>query len=239
VVGALDGVAVRQEQPLAAEVQYVANEYSRKGFYALNTQAVCAADYKIRWMSCMSPGACHDSTAFARTRLGQILLDSTHELTAALINTGSCLLADEAYAASEVWAVPWPGSGLGDQWEASYNFYQSSSRIHIKQAFRMLSWRWGVFWRPLRVNFAKRPSLVRACFCWHNLCRGHATARECVLSRWGTDSVGCGAPPATTDTMGPNQRGRRRDCECFNLRVRMTRRVEERGLLRPGVGSMF
>jgi len=116
----------------------------------------------------MSPGACHDSTAFAKTRLGQILLDSTQELTAALMNTGSCLLADEAYAASEVLAVPWPGSGRRDQGKDSYNFYQSSSRIHIEQAFRMLSWRWGVFWRPLRVPFAKRPSLVRAWFFLHN-----------------------------------------------------------------------
>ena len=67
----------------------------------------------------MSPGACHDSTAFAGTHLGQILLDSTHELTVALINAGHCLVADEAYAASEVLAVPWPGSGRGDQWKDS------------------------------------------------------------------------------------------------------------------------
>jgi len=229
VIGALDGVAVRQDQPLVADAQCVADYYSRKGFYAFNTQAVCDADYKFLWMSCMSPGACHDSTAFAGTHLGQILLDSTHELTVALINAGHCLVADEAYAASEVLAVPWPGSGRGDQWKDSYNFYQSSSRIHIEQAFGMLSWRWGVFWRTLRVPFAKRPSLVRACFRLHNFCRGHATARDCVVSPWGNDSVGCDASFAPTDTVGPNQRGRRRDCERSNLRVRMTRREEESG----------
>jgi len=71
VIGALDGMAVRQEQPLAADVQCVADCYSRKGFYAFNTQAVCDADYKSRWMSCMSPGACHDSTALASTLSGK------------------------------------------------------------------------------------------------------------------------------------------------------------------------
>jgi len=71
VIGALDGMAVRQEQPLAADVQCVADYYSRKGFYAFNTQAVCDADYKSRWMSCMSPGACHDSTALASTLSGK------------------------------------------------------------------------------------------------------------------------------------------------------------------------
>jgi len=239
VIGALDGVAFRQEQPLAADVQCVADNYSWKGFNESNTQAVCDADYKLRWMSCMSLGACHDSTAFSSTRLGQILLDSTLEPTAALINAGHCLVADKACAESEVLAVPWPGSGRGDQWKDSYNFYQSSSSIHIEQAFGMLSWRCGVFWRPLRVSFAKRPSLVRACLRLHNFCRGHATARDCVVSPWDNDSVGCDASFAPTDTVGPNQRGRRRDCERSNLRVRMTRRVKESGLLRPGVGSMF
>jgi len=38
VIGALDGVAVRQEQPLSSDVQCVADYYSRKGFYAFNTQ---------------------------------------------------------------------------------------------------------------------------------------------------------------------------------------------------------
>ena len=164
VIGALDGVTVRQEQPLDSYVQCVADYYSRKGFYAFNTQAGCEADYKFRRMSCMSPSACHDSTAFASTRLGKILLDPTHELTAALISAGNCLVADEAYVASEVLAVPYPGSGRGDRWIDAYNFDQSSSRIHIEQAFGMLSWRWEVFWRPMRVPFAKRPSLGRECF---------------------------------------------------------------------------
>jgi len=52
VIGALDGVAIEQEQSLPADVICVADYYSRKGFYALNVQAICDADYKFRWMSC-------------------------------------------------------------------------------------------------------------------------------------------------------------------------------------------
>jgi len=52
VIGALDGVAIEKEQPLPADVTCVADYYSRKGFYALNVQAICDADYKLRWMSC-------------------------------------------------------------------------------------------------------------------------------------------------------------------------------------------
>ena len=133
----------------------------------------------------------------------------------------------------------WPGSERGDRWIDAYNFYQSSSHIHIEQAFGMLSWRWGVFWRPLRVPFARRPSLVRACFRLRNFCRGNATARDCVVAPWGNDSVGCDTSFAPTDMKGSNQHGRRRDCERSNLRFTMTRRVQERGLLRPEVGSFF
>eukprot|EP00170_Pyropia_yezoensis_P000173 contig_1235_g174 len=101
VVGALDGLAIQQEQPLAQDVQCVADSYCRKGFYFLNTQAICDADYKLfRWMSCMSPGSSHDSSAFACTELGRTLLDPTHVLTRAIVEDGHCIVADEAYAAS-------------------------------------------------------------------------------------------------------------------------------------------
>jgi len=44
VLGAIDGIAVQQEQPLATDVPCVADYYSRKGFYAFNTQAICNAN---------------------------------------------------------------------------------------------------------------------------------------------------------------------------------------------------
>jgi len=41
--GATDGIAVQQEQPLASNVPCVADYFSRKRFYALNTQEICNA----------------------------------------------------------------------------------------------------------------------------------------------------------------------------------------------------
>jgi len=235
IIGALDGIAVQQEQPLATDVTCVADYYSRKGFYALNVQAICDADYKFRWMSCKSPGSAHDSSAFTGTNLGQALLHPENPLAARLIQVGHCIAADEAYAASEVLAVPWPGGGKGDRWRDSYNFYLSSSRIHIEQAFGMLVWRWGVFWRPLRVPFVKRPGLVRACFRLHNFCRDHSMEGVAPL---GYDRSGGSVFFSSNDAVSSDQRGRRRDRERSLLRVRMTERVEELGLVRPGVAPM-
>jgi len=163
VLGAIDGIAVQQEQPLATDVPCVADYYSRKGFYAFNTQAVCNAQYEFIWMSCKSPGSCHDSAAFTSTDLGAMLMNPRDATTMQLIQAGYCFVGDEAYAAGEVMAVPWPGGGGGNRWRDSYNYFQSSCRVHIEQAFGIVVWRWGVFWRPLRVRFLKRPSLIRAC----------------------------------------------------------------------------
>jgi len=69
VCGTLDGIAVEQEQPLETDVPCVVDYYSRKVFYALNTQAICDSEYKFRWMACTTPGALHDSTAFSGTFL--------------------------------------------------------------------------------------------------------------------------------------------------------------------------
>lgn len=239
VCGALDGIAVKQEQPWPTDVACVADYYSRKGFYALNTQAICDSEYKFRWMACTSPGATHDSTAFSGTTLGRTLLDRDSALTRSLTRDGHCIAADEAYAASEVLAVPWPGCGRGDKWRDAYNFYLSSLRIHIEQAFGMLFWRWGVFWRPLRVPFQKCPSLIRACFRLHNFCLSHSSAAAAPVGPYGDDRAGGCVSFERNESVSVCQRGRRRDCERSDLRVRMTRWVEERGILRPKVAPMY
>jgi len=239
VCGALDGIAIDQEQPLSTDVSCVADYYSRKGFYALNTQAICDSDYKFRWMACTSPGSVHDSTAFSGTGLGPSLLYRGSALARSMTRDGHCIAADEAYAASELVAVPWPGGGPGDRWRDAYNFFLSSLRIHIEQAIGMLLWRWGFFWRPLRVPFSKRPGLIRACFRLHNFFRSFSSAAAAPVAAHANDRNGGSVSFARNDGVRSCQRARRRDCERSDLRVRMTSRVEARGILRPGVVWMF
>ena len=214
----------------------VADYYSRQGLYALNVQAICDAEYKFRWMSCKSPGSAHDSSAFTGTNLGQALLHPENPLAARLIQVGQRIAAAEAYAASEVLAVPWPGGGKGDRWRDSNNFFLSSSRTHIEQAFEMLVWRWGVFWRPLRVPFVKRPGIVRACFRLYEFFRDHSMEGVAPL---GGDRSGGSVFFSRNAAVSSDQRGRRRDRERSLLRVHMTERVEELGLVRPCVAPMY
>jgi len=238
VLGAINGRAVQQEQPLARDVPCVADYYSRKGFYAFNMQAVCNVQYEFIYMSCKSQESCHDSAAFTSTDLGAMLMNPRDATTMQLIQAGYCFVGDEAYAAGEVMAVPWLGSGGGNRWRDSYNYFQSSCRVHIEQAFGIMVWRWVVFWRPLRVPFLKRPSLIRACFKFHNHCRRYACAEE-ALAPFEMDGVGGSVYFCESDRAQPGERGRRRDFERSHLRGRMTDRLEELGVLRPGVDPMY
>ena len=119
ILGALDAIVVRKEQPAATDVACLADHWCRKGYYALNTQAICDSSYQFTWMSCTSPGSVHDLAAFSSTLLSRRLMyasvqDST---VAELIADGYCMVADEAYGASEILAVPWPGGGWRGQVE--------------------------------------------------------------------------------------------------------------------------
>lgn len=96
-----------------------------------------------------------------------------------------------------------------------------------------------MFWRPLRVPFAKRPSLIWASFRLDNFFRSHSEAAVALVAPYGTDRVGGTVSFARNDDVNTSQRGRRRDCERSELSVRMTRAVENRGLLRPGVSPML
>jgi len=238
VLGAIDGIAVQQEQPLATDLPCVADCYSRKGFYAFNTQAICNSNYEFTWMSCKSPGSCHDSAAFTTTDLGTMLMDNDNPVTAQLIAAGYCIAGDDAYTAGEVMAVPWPGGCGGVRWHDSYNFYQTSGRVHIEQAFGMLVWRWGVFWRTLRVPFLKRPSLIRECFKLHNFCRRYYCSQD-DMAPYEEDNAGSSVIFYDNDSAHPSQRGWRRDKERSSLRVRMTEGVRNKGVLRPGVDPMY
>ena len=133
--------------------------------------------------------------------------------------------------------MPWPGGGGGCRWQDSYNYFQSSCHVHIEQAFGILVWRWGVFWRPLRVPVLM-PSLIRASFKLHNNCRRYACAEE-LLAPFDMDSVGGSVYFCESDGAQPGERARRRGLERSHLRWRMTDRLEELGVLRPDVDPMY
>ena len=62
--------AIKIKSPCASNmIQDPGNYFCRKGFYALNVQAICDKQRRVLWMSTGHKGSTHDSTAFLETKL--------------------------------------------------------------------------------------------------------------------------------------------------------------------------
>lgn len=92
-IGAIDGLAVRIRSPRLKEVADPGNYYCRKGFFALNVQAICDRSKKFLWCYTSNKGSTHDSVAFTNSCLYSLLVAKSHLLQ----QQGFFLVGDSAY----------------------------------------------------------------------------------------------------------------------------------------------
>jgi DDE superfamily endonuclease len=146
-VGAVDGLAVRIAEPRGIEIPNPSSYYNRKGFFAIVVQAMCDASYRFSFISAIAPGSTHDSVAFRMSALYDIL-------KAGALAPGYWVAGNDAYVCAESLLTPHPGRNLSEARDC-FNYWQSSARIFIEQAFGILVSQWGVLWRPLRTSVTK------------------------------------------------------------------------------------
>lgn len=166
-IGALDGLAVRIRAPKLSEVTDPGNYYCRKGFFALNVQAICDKSKRFLWVYTSNKGSTHDSVAFANSRLYSLL----HAKSILLEEKGFYIVADSAYSVTPFLLVPYRSDDVRNDSSDmcdTFNFFLSSSRIHIECAFGELVSRWGILWRTLQFDSAKCQRIVRVCMLLHN-----------------------------------------------------------------------
>ena len=159
-VGALDGIAIPIEKP--RDVPNPASFYNRKGYYALPVQAVVDARCRFISFSSNCVGSTHDAVAHAMSSLGRLLKTQAMPL-------GFWIAADDAYKCSNYGVTPF-SSTLNGAYEEGFNFYQSSLRMHIEQAFGILKRRWGILWKPLGFSIEANRRIVCAAMLLHNFC---------------------------------------------------------------------
>jgi DDE superfamily endonuclease len=53
-------------------------------------------------------------------------------------------------------------------WRDSFNFFQSSLRVHVEQAFGIFVNRFGILWRPLEFDLPRASRILSACALLHN-----------------------------------------------------------------------
>lgn len=177
IIGPLDGLAIRISSPKLSEVSDPGNYFCRKGFFALNVQAICDRFKKFTWCYTSNKGSTHDSVAFTNSRLYSLLTAKADKLE----DKGFYLLGDSAYNLTPFILVPYSTdevrndtSGMCD----AYNFYLSSSRILIECAFGELVMRWGILWRTLQFDLAKCQRIVQVCMLLHNFIKDEADKDE-------------------------------------------------------------
>jgi DDE superfamily endonuclease len=229
-VGAIDGLAVRIAEPRGSEIPNPSSYYNRKGFFAIVVQAMCDASYRFTFVSAISPGSTHDSVAFRMSSLYDLL-------TSAALAPGYWIAGDEAYVCAESVLTPYPGRKLSVGKDC-FNYWQSSARIMIEQAFGILVGRWGILWRPLRTPISKTTLIILALTKLHNFIIDSG-GMPTVPRPSGADSSGHYEPADMAvllqDELDTDDRlhKRRRDTETSLMRDIFTKSIELNGMRRP------
>jgi hypothetical protein len=162
-VAAGDGVVFRMQKPQAREVGgNVTGFFQRKGYYAYGLQAFCDGKCRFVFVASQVCTASHDSTAYAATSL-------SHHISTGGLAAWAHVVVDAAYKCTEQELSPYKGKNLPEDKDA-FNYYLSLRRQVIERAFGMLVQRWGILWRPLRMNMEHIAQTVRVCCKLHNVC---------------------------------------------------------------------
>ena len=157
-VGALDGICLKIKKPEA--VENPAMFFSRKGFYAIPVQALVDSNYIFRFCSAVCTGATHDSLAFSVSGLRR-------ELEKGILGAVFYIVGDEAYICTDYLITPVPMS-VADTDEDNFNYFLSSLRMHVEQAFGMLVARWRILKGGLNFSVSRSTDIVCLCMKLHN-----------------------------------------------------------------------
>ena len=174
-IGALDGWLVKIFCPNLQEVNNPGKYMSRKGFFALNTQAIVDKRKRILWRFIGEKGSSHDSTVFKNSSLYKHLMLVADELH----QKSLYLVGDSAYSLRSFLLCPYDNAASGST-EDNFNFFLSSQRIYVECAFGEIDRRFGIFWRPLMGSLEQHQYTIDACLRLHNLIVDY---REGALSR--------------------------------------------------------
>lgn len=170
-VGALDGICIKILNP--SDRFHHSTFYCRKGFYALPVQALVDSSYRFLSFSAICCGSTHDSLAHSVSSLREYL-DSGK------LQEPFWIAGNEAYMCTNSLVTPVSGNAVGD-FEDGFNFYHYSLRMHVEQAFGMLTKKWGLL-KKLFFGVTDSANIVRIAMKLHNFCLDHG-AKSYKISR--------------------------------------------------------
>lgn len=155
--GALDGLTIKIKEPSLLGAPIPASYFNRKGFFAVNMQAMCDHLYRFIFVSLKTPSSSHDSMAFQVSALAEFLKRKENCLP-----LGRWVVCDNAYVCGEKLLAPWSGRQLSI-YKDCFNFWLSFARIMIEQAFGIVLGTCGILWRPLKTSLSTATHVVAVC----------------------------------------------------------------------------
>ncbi|KAK3760844.1 hypothetical protein RRG08_034687 [Elysia crispata] len=171
-VGALDGKHVRIECPSHAGSLF----FNYKHFHLIQLQAVVDADLMFIVIDVGEYGRNSDGAAFKTSDFGKALMNKELDLPNPSLIPGTDeempyhFVADEAYPLNLNIMRPFDGRNLNNT-RRVFNQRLSRARKVVECAFGILSRKWEIFQRPLRVQVDNAETIVKAACALHNFVR--------------------------------------------------------------------
>jgi hypothetical protein len=218
-VSAGDGIVFEITKPKADQVNGdVSSFFTRKGYFAYGLQAFVGYDCRFLTIASKLCSSSHDSTAYVMTSLSDAIKNGR-------LPSQYHVVLDDAYICSNQELVPWKGRNLSVEKDA-FNYYLSRQRQVVERAFGLLIQRWGIFWRPLRVNMDKIPIIITVACKLHNVCVTRSGLEDVspfvgINPRERDLQIGDRIAAQFTDGTGM-QRGHRSDLDESSRRAQMT-----------------
>ncbi|KAJ8909278.1 hypothetical protein NQ315_011248 [Exocentrus adspersus] len=158
VIGCLDGTHIKIQSPGGEDAEVFRN---RKGYFSINTQAVCSSNLKILDLVARWPGSTHDATIFMNSRLRARF--ENNEFPNCL------LLGDSGYPVKTYLLTP-----LGNpttRVEQLYNESHIRTRNCIERVFGVWKRRFPVLAYGLRLKLQTALQIIVAAAVLHNIAR--------------------------------------------------------------------
>ncbi|XP_018786722.1 PREDICTED: putative nuclease HARBI1 [Bactrocera latifrons] len=126
IFGCLDGTHFKINTPKKDAISYC----DRKGNYSIIMQGICDSTFRFLDVFIGYPGSCHDANVWKNSPIYKGITSGEIQLAKDAI-----ILTDSAYPLSKYLIAPYRDNGHLLREEKQFNYYLSSTRVFIEQAF--------------------------------------------------------------------------------------------------------
>jgi len=168
-VGVIDGHHLEIEVPPKDVVGNVRSYYSgHYKTYGVNVQAIADYNSRFLYVAVAGPGSMNDNDA-ARESEALFLVES--------VPFPYVIIGDCAYVPTERMVPTYGGIYATRKNNDSFNYYASQLRTRVEMAFGLMSEKWGILWRPLKIDITRVKELVVCIARLHNFCINERLAK--------------------------------------------------------------